>query len=331
MNSKCSFCLSEEEEDGRTYVTSDDKSACICSNCASLITQHMLNNQDDAEENQEDKRTLVTSIKAFMDSSEMGKAKVKVRFLTGQNGSAETQFNNILGMLKIEETSLLGGYYKEDPRYNKKNAKLALDHILLGALNGADGKLIGLIDEQITNFLSQPDLGCFWKYALLAIKLEALSGDMDEPVAFGFPSPWAAGSALVDNDWRFSVETFQTLSAFYENSPPANPNEYRDVLNSLFFCGLAAATDPENFDEDGIKSWVWGIGDNRVFDDAWVSFGIIDLDYGSGEFMSSARRFAEEVLYVSFEVPTGTDPNADAYLDGYDWDQVVDEVVQAIG
>lgn len=39
-SSKCSFCLSAEE--GRKYLTSDDGSACVCSNCAMMLAQYVL-------------------------------------------------------------------------------------------------------------------------------------------------------------------------------------------------------------------------------------------------------------------------------------------------
>lgn len=49
-SSKCSFCLSEEE-DGRKYLASDHNDACICSNCAMMFTQYMLQQQNSDEAN----------------------------------------------------------------------------------------------------------------------------------------------------------------------------------------------------------------------------------------------------------------------------------------
>lgn len=49
-DSKCSFCLSEDH-DGRKYLTSDHNDACICSNCAMMLTQYVLNqNSEDEDE-----------------------------------------------------------------------------------------------------------------------------------------------------------------------------------------------------------------------------------------------------------------------------------------
>lgn len=46
---KCSFCLSEDDD--RKYLTSDDGIACVCSNCAMMLTQYVL--QEREEESKE--------------------------------------------------------------------------------------------------------------------------------------------------------------------------------------------------------------------------------------------------------------------------------------
>lgn len=46
---KCSFCSSEDED--RKYLTSDDGTACVCSNCAMMLTQYVL--QEREEESKE--------------------------------------------------------------------------------------------------------------------------------------------------------------------------------------------------------------------------------------------------------------------------------------
>jgi len=52
-DSQCSFCLSEDH-DGRKYLTSDHNDACICSNCAMMLTQYVLNqnSEDDDDEDE---------------------------------------------------------------------------------------------------------------------------------------------------------------------------------------------------------------------------------------------------------------------------------------
>ena len=42
---KCSFCLSEDDD--RKYLTSDDGTACVCSNCAMMLTQYVLQERED--------------------------------------------------------------------------------------------------------------------------------------------------------------------------------------------------------------------------------------------------------------------------------------------
>lgn len=41
---KCSFCLSEDDD--RKYLTSDDGTACVCSNCAMMLTQYVLQEKE---------------------------------------------------------------------------------------------------------------------------------------------------------------------------------------------------------------------------------------------------------------------------------------------
>jgi len=41
---KCSFCLSEDDD--RKYLTSDDGTACVCSNCAMMLTQYVLQERE---------------------------------------------------------------------------------------------------------------------------------------------------------------------------------------------------------------------------------------------------------------------------------------------
>ena len=48
-DSKCSFCLSEADD--RRYLTSDDGTACVCSNCAMMLTQYVLQEQEEESEN----------------------------------------------------------------------------------------------------------------------------------------------------------------------------------------------------------------------------------------------------------------------------------------
>ena len=50
---KCSFCLTESDQ--REYLTSEHNDACVCSNCAMMLTQYVLNqNSEDAESDDED-------------------------------------------------------------------------------------------------------------------------------------------------------------------------------------------------------------------------------------------------------------------------------------
>lgn len=53
---KCSFCLSEDDD--RKYLTSDDGTACVCSNCAMMLTQYVLqereNESDESQESHEE-------------------------------------------------------------------------------------------------------------------------------------------------------------------------------------------------------------------------------------------------------------------------------------
>ncbi len=56
---KCSFCLSEDDD--RKYLTSEHNDSCLCSNCALMFAQYMLNQQEDHTSDSEgdnDKNTL---------------------------------------------------------------------------------------------------------------------------------------------------------------------------------------------------------------------------------------------------------------------------------
>ncbi len=59
---KCSFCLSEDDD--RKYLTSDDGSACVCSNCAMMLTQYVLQEREDESQSQQKK----SNSKALADS-----------------------------------------------------------------------------------------------------------------------------------------------------------------------------------------------------------------------------------------------------------------------
>lgn len=47
-NLQCSFCLSEEDD--RKYLGSDHNDACICSKCAMMFAQYMLNQNNEESE-----------------------------------------------------------------------------------------------------------------------------------------------------------------------------------------------------------------------------------------------------------------------------------------
>ena len=45
---RCSFCLSEDED--RKYLSSDHNEACVCSNCAMMLAQYVLNQESTGDE-----------------------------------------------------------------------------------------------------------------------------------------------------------------------------------------------------------------------------------------------------------------------------------------
>jgi hypothetical protein len=64
---KCSFCLSEDDD--RKYLTSDDGKACVCSNCAMMLTQYVLQEREqDSSEPDSKNQQKNSNSKALADS-----------------------------------------------------------------------------------------------------------------------------------------------------------------------------------------------------------------------------------------------------------------------
>ena len=55
---KCSFCLSEDEN--RKYLTSDHNEACVCSNCAMMLAQYVLNQESMGDELEDEQKSLLS-------------------------------------------------------------------------------------------------------------------------------------------------------------------------------------------------------------------------------------------------------------------------------
>ena len=57
---------------------------------------------------------------------------------------------------------------------------------------------------------------------------------------------------------------------------------------------------------------------------------VLDSEYGTGETLQSMRGALEKFCYVPINVPEGMDPDEDDCYSNYDWQQVVDSIMQGL-
>lgn len=245
------------------------------------------------------------------------------------NEKNEYLFTDLLKILSLEDHGLLLGYYHNDERFVGGDDDLSFRTAIYKKLDETSFEKIKLISFHLNEYLKSPDLKTIWKFALLSHLIERWASDNDSDILSELPTFFRDASGLVNDNWEQSVLLFRFITGYFETKGELDFNEYSDYLNGCFYCGISASTAyADNLSEEGVAKWVWAIGANRDSEDRLESFGITDLSYGCGEFMSVARRFAEEVLEVNFEVPDGTSSEDDAYLDDYDWDTVTQLILE---
>ena len=224
----------------------------------------------------------------------------------------------ILSDAGISENDLLAGYYKNDPRGESEDLGI-FESCLVAALENNDDKLNEIVPS-INNYLLNPDIFTFWKFALLSKFLE----DNDLLADINLHNSWQSLSEY-GNDLPSCLTAFKTLNNLVENAD-ISADQYQDGLLTVLACYLALALDDKKV-KVKIKELINTIGTNSEI----KGISIFDTEYGCGEHMSACRRMLEEFTGVCLEVPDGADSEEDGYLDEVDWDEVSDQVVCNLG
>jgi hypothetical protein len=67
-----------------------------------------------------------------------------------------------------------------------------------------------------------------------------------------------------------------------------------------------------------------------VNNDDLSGLNVLDSEYGTGETLYSLRGALEKYCGVPINVPEGCDPDEDDFYSNYDWQQVVDSIMQGL-
>ena len=224
----------------------------------------------------------------------------------------------ILSDAGISENDLLAGYYKNDPRGESEDLGI-FESCLVAALEN-NAEKINAIVSTINNYLLNPDIFTFWKFALLSKYLEDNDLSLDTDLTLF----WRALSEY-GKDLPTCLAAFETLNTLVGNTD-ITADQYQEGLLTVIACYLSLALDHEDVDRE-VNQLIHTIGTNSDIN----GICIFDTEYGSGTHMSACRRMLEEFTGVCLEVPDGADSEEDGYLDEVDWDEVSDQVVCNLG
>jgi hypothetical protein len=188
------------------------------------------------------------------------------------------------------------------------------------ALRGPMGPSVAKDAESIfVQVFSNSDPFSLWKFALIWFWLV-----YEWPDHFNgtIPTPWCVLTAYGGSQ-RKTLKYLRTLN---ERAAARfiTDDQYIDGAKTFALVYLALSLDSSNREKE-VSNLCWLVGENRKIQGVAFSES---LSYGVGECLSGCRRVMEELSEVRLEVPERCDPSVDGYLDGFDWDQVADQIIE---
>jgi len=229
----------------------------------------------------------------------------------------KNKFSNLLKKLGVVQTNLLiGNYFKNDPRIDRKTSVIFEEYLRKGILSNTNA--IQILSEELGKFYEKPDVFNFWKYALLTKFIFDLELESDIEI----PNCWMSME-------EFGVDLKSCIIVLKKLDKALAANEissvdYENGLMTVVACFLALSLISDDAFSNVTKllklvtlnEKINGIGINE--NEMW------------GEYAVNCRRMLEEFTGICIEAPDGVDYEEDAYFDSVDWDVVAEKIVQSI-
>ena len=123
------------------------------------------------------------------------------------------------------------------------------------------------------------------------------------------------------------IEIFRQLNTLY-SSNQISYELYENGLKGFVILYFENCINP--YKDDTTETDVYELIMFLVNNDDLAGLSVLDSEYGTGQTLQSMRGALEKYCGVPINIPEGCDPDEDDFYSNYDWQQVVDSIMQGL-